>query len=170
MNDARGRLRSADNRPESSADAHSNVGAYVVDALDAPERAEFRAHLESCDSCRREVVEFRETTAQLTSLVEASPPADLRRSILSGIRKVRPLPPPEQPAPEEALVPDEVAPLDAHPSVMPWSLALGAVSTETPTSRPASRDGRVNRVLLVVAIVALLLCLVLGGWVFVLLQ
>jgi anti-sigma factor RsiW len=170
VTDAQGRLRSANIHPEFSADAHSNVGAYVVDALDAPERAEFRAHLESCESCRSEVVEFRETTAQLTSLVQASPPADLRGSVLSGIRKVRPLPPPEQPAPEVASVPNEVAPLDEHPSVMPWSLALGAAPTESPTSRSTSRDGRVNRVLLAVTIVALLVCLVLGGWVFVLLQ
>ncbi len=140
---------------------HSNVGAYVVDALEPAERAEFRAHLDSCPSCRREVTEFAETAAELAMLVEATPPAALRRQTLASIGAVRPLPPlavsrPPVPPPPPA----DVAPLDDHPSVMPWSLALGAPVTPTP-ARPGGRRRTV------VAVVVALLCAALlffGGW------
>jgi hypothetical protein len=148
-----------------SGDVHSNVGSYVVGALDPPEHAEFQAHLGSCESCRREVTEFSETAAELARLVEVPPPSGVRSAALSAIRKVRPLPPADPTPAQPATTPDEVAPLDEHPSVMPWSLALG-VPPETPVASPP----RANRVLAAIVILALLLCLALGAWVFVLLQ
>ena len=77
---------------------HGAVGAYVVNALEPDEREEFEAHLAVCPTCSREVVEFGETAAELSVLASVTPPpADLRRSILSAISEVRPLPP-EPPA------------------------------------------------------------------------
>ena len=53
---------------------HIDVGCYVADALDNDERAAFEAHLDHCESCSREVVEFSETSAELARLVAMAPP------------------------------------------------------------------------------------------------
>lgn len=74
-------------------DLHKLTGAYAVDALDDIERARFEQHLASCDDCRAEVAELRETSALLADSVAATPPASLRDSVLSGISQIRPLPP-----------------------------------------------------------------------------
>jgi hypothetical protein len=76
---------------------HGAVGAYVVNALDPDELAEFEAHLAVCPTCSREVVEFGETASELSLLASVPPPPALRGSILSAISEVRPLPP-EPPA------------------------------------------------------------------------
>ncbi len=56
---------------------HSAVGAYVVHALEGPELDEFETHLAGCPACQREVVEFRETVAELSlmSRIVAAPRA-----------------------------------------------------------------------------------------------
>ena len=72
---------------------HIDVGCYVADALDTDERAAFEAHLDHCESCSREVVEFSETSAELARLVAMAPPRAIRGSMLSAIQSVRPLPP-----------------------------------------------------------------------------
>lgn len=73
---------------------HGAVGSYVVNALDAGELEEFEAHLASCATCSREVVEFCETAAELSLLASSSgPPPTLRSSVLAQIGQVRPLPP-----------------------------------------------------------------------------
>lgn len=79
-----------------SPDLHHLSGAYAVDALDEAERAQFEAHLAGCADCRAEVAELTEAAGALGALVEATPPAHLREDVLTGIRRVRPLPPSEQ--------------------------------------------------------------------------
>ena len=74
-------------------DLHKLTGAYAVDALDELERARFEQHLATCDDCRAEVAELRETAALLADTVATHPPASLRESVLAGISQVRPLPP-----------------------------------------------------------------------------
>ena len=74
-------------------DLHKLTGAYAVDALDELERARFEQHLATCDDCRAEVAELRETAALLAHTVASTPPASLRDSVLAGISQVRPLPP-----------------------------------------------------------------------------
>ena len=74
-------------------DLHKLTGAYAVDALDDLERARFEHHLETCDDCRAEVAELRETAALLAETVATAPPASLRDSVLTGISQVRPMPP-----------------------------------------------------------------------------
>ena len=75
-------------------DLHKLTGAYAVDALDDIERARFEQHLTTCEDCRAEVAELRETAALLAESVATEPPASLRESVLSGISQVRPMPPP----------------------------------------------------------------------------
>lgn len=72
---------------------HALSGAYVVDALDPAERAQFEAHLASCSTCQTEVASLSEAGAVLGSSVEAEPPAIVRDRLLAEIAAVRPLPP-----------------------------------------------------------------------------
>lgn len=76
-----------------SGDIHALSGAYVVDAVDDFERAQFERHLSGCDDCRLEVASLREGTALLAETVSQQAPAALRAQVLSTIEMVRPLPP-----------------------------------------------------------------------------
>jgi anti-sigma factor RsiW len=74
-------------------DIHALSGAYVLDALNDLERAEFERHLVTCTSCQTEVRSLRDTAAHLADIATTPPPADLRAQVLAGARAVRPLPP-----------------------------------------------------------------------------
>lgn len=76
-----------------SPDLHHLSGAYAVDALDEHERTSFEAHLAVCPDCRAEVAELTAAAHSLTALGEAVPPPALRSAVLTGITRVRPLPP-----------------------------------------------------------------------------
>jgi anti-sigma factor RsiW len=173
-------------------DVHSAIGSYVADALNPVERAEFEAHLSGCISCRLEVAEFAETLAELTPLVATRPPAALRESVLAAIRTVQPLPseivvrsaeeqaerraepgsPDLQPLVPAAITglrplgPDEVAPLDEHPSEVPdWTwLGVTAGLSDDLASR---RSRRTDRVLAALVAAALIVALAFSGWVYV---
>jgi anti-sigma factor RsiW len=79
-----------------SADVHSLVGAYAVDAIDEQEREAFERHLSECPECLEEVSSLRSAAANLSLVSEVAPPAGMRDAVLAGIRSVRPLPPLEQ--------------------------------------------------------------------------
>ena len=81
-----------------SADVHSLVGAYAVDAIDEQERTAFERHLAECPECMDEVFSLRAAATSLSLVSEAVPPAAMRDAVLAGIRTVRPLPPLEQTA------------------------------------------------------------------------
>ena len=74
-------------------DIHKLSGAYAVDAVDDLERARFEQHLTTCEDCRAEVAELRETVALLAATEATTPPPSLRDSVLAGISQVRPEPP-----------------------------------------------------------------------------
>ncbi len=74
-------------------DIHALSGAYAVDAVDDIERASFERHLATCSTCRAEVASLREASALLADAATTSPPPALRDAVLSGITRVRPLPP-----------------------------------------------------------------------------
>ncbi|GAA2737874.1 anti-sigma factor [Pedococcus aerophilus] len=76
-----------------SADVHSLVGAYAVDAIDEQERAAFELHLRECPECMDEVSSLRAAASSLSLVSEVVPPASMRDAVLAGIRTVRPLPP-----------------------------------------------------------------------------
>lgn len=63
---------------------HDLSGAYVVDALDAHERARFEAHLERCPQCRDEVRDLRETLATLAAPTAQAPATELRGRVLAA--------------------------------------------------------------------------------------
>jgi anti-sigma-K factor RskA len=95
-----------------SPDLHHLSGAYAVDALDESERAAFEQHLTVCADCRAEVAELSATAHRLSSLSEATPPPALRASVLQGIGRVRPMPPPSEPT-------EPVAPTEPSEAVGP---------------------------------------------------
>jgi anti-sigma-K factor RskA len=78
---------------ESQASIHALSGAYAVDALEDLDRLRFEHHLRECTECQEEVTSLREGAAALAATEQAMPSAELRASVLAGIRNVRPLPP-----------------------------------------------------------------------------
>lgn len=128
-------------------DIHGYVGAYVTNALDDEQRTVFAEHLDGCESCSREVREFGETLAELSSLSATPPPASLRQDVLAAVARTRIEPPP---VPEE----EPVAEPD-HGSVVP--ISAGA-------RRSAGRTSRAPRWLTLAVAASLLIAVVLGGW------
>jgi anti-sigma-K factor RskA len=59
------------------------LAAEALGALDGPEAAEVRAHLETCEACRRELAAYRDAAA---SLAYAAPPAPLDAERSSRLR------------------------------------------------------------------------------------
>ena len=72
---------------------HALVGAYVVDAVEDGERAEFERHLLTCEQCRDDVRGLRETTARLAAAAAITPRPELRRPTIQAAAVVRQLPP-----------------------------------------------------------------------------
>lgn len=144
---------------------HGAVGSYVVHALDENELNEFEAHLAACETCRREVLEFSETAAHLGSLVETAPPPALRGSILDAIQQVRPLPPelPEEaPRSNVSSLAERAPRKSAEP--LEWD-------EPTASERPQvdelelRRQQRAKRLLAFATAAAVVVALVLGGFV-----
>ncbi len=73
-----------------SADIHSLVGAFALDAVDDLERAAVDRHLRECDACRIEVAELREAAARLADGAWSVPPPRLRENVLAAVATTRP--------------------------------------------------------------------------------
>lgn len=78
------------------AELHTMSGVWALGALNDEENAVFERHLRECECCAVEAAELRETTARLSVLVEAVPPAHLRERVLAVAARTRQQPP-EQP-------------------------------------------------------------------------
>jgi anti-sigma-K factor RskA len=76
-----------------SPDVHTLTGAYVLDALDPGERADFERHIAGCADCARELDELRATAIRLGSAVAVAPPERLRASVLAAVASTRQDPP-----------------------------------------------------------------------------
>jgi anti-sigma-K factor RskA len=74
-------------------DIHHLAAAYALDAVDDRERAAFEAHYPSCDVCRTDVLEYRDTLAQLADAAPVAPGADVRDRVLAEIARTRQLSP-----------------------------------------------------------------------------
>lgn len=74
-------------------DPHLDTGAMALHALPDAEAERFLDHLDGCPSCALELAGFRETVALLGSTFAQAPPAALRSSVLSAVRRVPQLPP-----------------------------------------------------------------------------
>ncbi|MGH3714785.1 MAG: zf-HC2 domain-containing protein, partial [Micromonosporaceae bacterium] len=58
-----------------SADVHTLIGGYVLDAVDDVERAAVERHLLTCQECAADVAELREVAARLGEAASAPAPA-----------------------------------------------------------------------------------------------
>ncbi len=72
---------------------HALTGAYALDALTGDELHTFAAHLEHCQSCAREALEFKATSARLAAAVSLTVPVELRQEVLNRLETVRQAPP-----------------------------------------------------------------------------
>ena len=98
------------------------TGSYVLDALPDPERAEFEAHLRTCDVCSAEVRDLRETVAELGATYETPAPAGAEERLMRTIHEQQS----EVPAPSTTTV----VSLDAarrRPRVAMYLLAAASV-------------------------------------------
>jgi anti-sigma-K factor RskA len=69
---------------------HDLTPAYALDALDERERAEYEAHLATCEECRVELASLQESASSLAYAVPApAPPPQLRERILEQARSER---------------------------------------------------------------------------------
>lgn len=66
-------------------DMHDLVAPYALDALDPGERAEFEAHLDSCESCRAEAVRLLEAGAYLAEIVTVRPPPRVKAEVMARL-------------------------------------------------------------------------------------
>lgn len=73
-------------------DIQELLGAFALDALDPPERAQVEEHLKQCAECRREVDEHRDTAAMFVE-EHVEPPAEAWEHIVERL---------DQPAPAAA--------------------------------------------------------------------
>ena len=72
---------------------HTLVGAYVMDAVPAADRACFERHLLTCEQCREDVRGLREATARLAAAASVPPRPELRDRTLQAAARIRQLPP-----------------------------------------------------------------------------
>jgi anti-sigma-K factor RskA len=80
-------------------DIHALVGAYALDAVDDLERAAFERHIATCEGCRGEIDELRETASRLADSTWSVPPPRLRTEVLAAVGRTRQLPPAESARP-----------------------------------------------------------------------
>jgi anti-sigma factor RsiW len=102
----------------STAEIHLWTGAYVLDALDDTEKAEFETHLETCATCRAEVAELRGPASRLSAMSATPPPPSLRDAVLAAAANTRQERPVVPDAPD--LVDDSVVSLDARRPSVGW--------------------------------------------------
>jgi anti-sigma-K factor RskA len=70
---------------------HDLAAAYALNALDPEDRWTYELHLNTCERCREEVAELRESAAELAYAGEGpAPPQELRERILQAARDERP--------------------------------------------------------------------------------
>lgn len=68
------------------------TAAYALGALSERERADFEAHLPTCEECRAELRSFGEVAGLLAHAAPAAtPPASLRERVAAEARRVRPI-------------------------------------------------------------------------------
>lgn len=164
-------------------DSHDLIGAYAMDALNASEAAAFELHLQTCPTCRDELVDLHESLADLASSYEVEPPAALRDAVLGAVAELAAAPSAsdrEAPASLSSQVPSESAPLpttptshEASPSPSSFSDDDAAaendrsetLATVTPLPRRSPEQARRSRwQVLVAAAVALIAVLGISVW------
>jgi anti-sigma-K factor RskA len=74
-------------------DVHHLAAAYALDAIDDRERIAFEAHYGSCDVCRSDVLEFRQTLSHLAHAQATPAPSALKQRVMAEIAATRQLSP-----------------------------------------------------------------------------
>jgi hypothetical protein len=72
---------------------HTLVGAYVMDAVSAADRASFERHLLTCEQCQMDVRGLREAAARLAAGASVPPRTELREQTMQAAARIRQLPP-----------------------------------------------------------------------------
>jgi anti-sigma-K factor RskA len=72
---------------------HSLVGAYVMDAVSAADRASFERHLLTCEQCQADARGLQETAARLAAAASVPPRPELREQTMQAAERIRQLPP-----------------------------------------------------------------------------
>ena len=132
-------------------DSHGGAGSYLTHSLDPAEREEFEVHVRSCETCRKELLEFGETLSQLSVLSATAPPAALKASVMAAIGGVRALPPGE---PQGTAVPDSAPVRTSGPAAEPSPVDELALR----------RQRRLTRVLSLAVAAMTVVALGLGAW------
>jgi len=87
-------------------DVHLLAAAYSIDAIDDDERAEFEAHLATCEVCRAEVDDFRAIHSSMAQAQAVAPAPALKARVLAEIDRTRQMSPSVRPvAPAPRAVP-----------------------------------------------------------------
>jgi anti-sigma factor RsiW len=74
--------------PSDHTSYRDDVGAYLLDALEPAEQAEFERHLAGCPECRSDVEELRMAADALPRSVEPFEPSpSLKRALMSAVRE-----------------------------------------------------------------------------------
>jgi anti-sigma-K factor RskA len=77
----------------SEIDIHHLAAAYALDALDGRERAAFEAHYHDCDVCRDDVIQFRQTLADVAGATPVQPSSSVKQRVIAEIAQTRQLSP-----------------------------------------------------------------------------
>jgi anti-sigma-K factor RskA len=165
---------------------HEGTGSYALNALEAAQRAEFEAHLATCQICRDEVADFCDLAAELSVLTSADPPAGLRGTLLDTIRTTAQVAAPAAPEVVAAPVPTNGSrpaeqSVGAAPTGAPRRALVEAARASDPLPASAGpqpevdelavrRQFRRSRVLSSLVAAMLALALGLGGVVYSLVQ
>jgi hypothetical protein len=103
---------------------HALLGAYVLDAVEDTDRAEFDHHLLACEQCRDDVRGLREATVRLAAAAAITPRPELRQSTLQAATVTRQLPPT---VPGDRTAPPRVSRwLAGRGGVRPWLAGVAA--------------------------------------------
>ncbi|MCE6998512.1 anti-sigma factor [Saccharothrix sp. S26] len=74
-------------------EAHTLIGAYVLDTVSEDERRLFEDHIAGCSSCAQETAGLLEAAALLAGESSVEPPAHVRDRVLAAAAHTRQLPP-----------------------------------------------------------------------------
>lgn len=90
-----------------TAQVHTLIGPYALNAVDARERELVEDHIAECESCAEELSDLRATAARLSDYTMTTPPPRLREDVLARVRQTRQLGPTDYVA-EEVLRPRKI--------------------------------------------------------------
>jgi hypothetical protein len=129
------------------------LGAYLLGALEPPERYEFEAHIAACDSCRTELVRLAPLPGMLNQISvedfdEGLPPGELY---------------PTAPMPIQTLAAPIPRLLPPPPELFDPPTAPQPVTPDTPLDTPDTAQRRRRRVWQICAAAAVVLVVVAGG-------